>query len=362
MMDWGLPTDAQTSESGSSAVAVPTMRAWSVRAPGPVSRTPLRLEEVPRPIPSTGELLIAVEACGVCRTDLHVCEGDLPEHRPHVTPGHEVVGTVVEIGIDTDTAFQIGHRVGVPWLRSTCGMCAYCRRGAENLCMSSTYTGWDADGGYAEYVLAPADYALALPEGYTVDELAPLLCAGIIGYRALRRTSLPEGGRLGLYGFGGSAHLVAQVALQRGASVHVMTREPHARRLARELGATSVGEVHSHPSELLDAAIIFAPVGELVPVALSALDRGGVVTLAGIHMSDTPPLNYQQHLFHEREIRSVEANTREDATEFLRFAGEHRLQVTTTSYPLDDALLALRDLKAGRFAGAAVLRPDQRAN
>lgn len=357
-MDSGLPTDTPPPES--SVVAVSTMRAWSVTTPGPISSTPLHLREVPRPVPSAGELLIAVEACGVCRTDLHVCEGELPVHRSHVTPGHEVVGRVVEIGMDTDTAFRLGDQVGVPWLRSTCGVCPYCRRGAENLCPSSTYTGWDADGGYAEYMVAPADFALPLPDGYTVDELAPLLCAGIIGYRALRRTSLPEGGRLGLYGFGGSAHLVAQVALQRGASVHVMTREPHARSLARELGATSVGDVRSHPSELLDAAIIFAPVGDLVPVALSALDRGGVLALAGIHMSDTPPLNYQRHLFHEREVRSVEANTREDAIEFLRFAAQHRLTVTTTSYPLENALTALRDLKAGRFAGAAVLRPAHR--
>ncbi|OAH57149.1 alcohol dehydrogenase [Dietzia cinnamea] len=333
------------------------MRAWTVAEPAPVSVGPLRFSTVPRPSPATGELLVRVEACGVCRTDLHVCEGDLPVHRRRVIPGHEVVGEVVEIGEATQTTFRIGDRVGVPWLRSTCGRCGYCRRGAENLCATSTYTGWDADGGYAEYLVAPADYVLSLPAGYRVDELAPLLCAGIIGYRALRRTDLPVGGRLGLYGFGGSAHLVAQVALFGGARVHVMTREPDARRLALDLGVASAGDAYAAPPEPLDAAIIFAPVGDLVPVGLSALDRGGILALAGIHMTDTPPLDYRRHLFHEREIRSVEANTRQDAVDFLAFAGRHRLRVTTTAYALDDALTALRDLKAGRFSGAAVLRP-----
>lgn len=338
-----------------------TMQAWTVTTPGPVSGAPLRYGEVQRPSPTAGEVLIRVQACGVCRTDLHVCEGDLPVHRPHVIPGHEVVGVIAGIGPGTESDFRIGDLVGVPWLRSTCGRCTYCRRGAENLCPDSTYTGWDADGGYAEYVVAPAAYTLALPGGYAVDELAPLLCAGIIGYRALRRTDLPAGGRLGLYGFGGSAHLVAQMALHDGATVHVMTREPHARRLALELGAASANDAYATPPEPLDAAIIFAPVGDLVPVALSALDRGGILALAGIHMSDTPPLNYQRHLFHEREIRSVEANTRDDAVDFLAFAGRHRLHVTTRPYPLSDALTALRDLKAGRFPGAAVLHPGPTA-
>lgn len=334
------------------------MRAWTVTTPGPVSGTPMRFAEVPRPSPAPGELLIRVEACGVCRTDLHVCEGDLPVHRAEVVPGHEVVGEIVDIAGGSETAFRVGQRVGVPWLRSTCGRCTYCRRGAENLCPDSTYTGWDADGGYAEYVVAPAAYALSLPDGYEPHELAPLLCAGIIGYRALRRAELPPGGRLGLYGFGGSAHLVAQVARVEGATVHVMTREPEARRLALELGAASAGEAYASPPAPLDAAIIFAPVGDLVPVALSALDRGGTLALAGIHMTDTPPLDYRRHLFHERQVRSVEANTRDDAVEFLSFAGRHRLQVTTTSYRLGDALVALRDLEAGRFPGAAVLHPD----
>lgn len=347
-----------------------TMRAWRVTTPGPVSTAgsgstrdpgstpPLGFSRVPVPSPAAGEVLLRVRSCGVCRTDLHVCEGDLPVHRPHVTPGHEVVGEIAAIGPGTVTDLRVGETVGVPWLRGTCGRCVYCRRGAENLCPESTYTGWDADGGYAEYMVAPSDYVLALPQGYDADELAPLLCAGIIGYRALLRADLPQGGRLGLYGFGGSAHLVAQVALYRGARVHVMTREPGARRLALDLGATSATGAYDSPPEPLDSAIIFAPVGDLVPVALSALDRGGTLALAGIHMSDTPPLDYRRHLFHERQIRSVESNTRADAVEFLDFAGRHPLKVTTRPYRLDDALTALRDLEAGRFAGAAVLHPD----
>ncbi|PXW26001.1 UNVERIFIED_CONTAM: propanol-preferring alcohol dehydrogenase [Williamsia faeni] len=333
------------------------MRAWRVKSPGPVEDSPIELVVEPQPTPGTGELLLAVEACGVCRTDLHVTEGDLPVHRPGVVPGHEIVGRVVEIATGTTTDFQVGELVGVPWLRQTCGTCVYCRRGSENLCLSSLYTGWDHDGGYADFVVAPADYALALPTGYTPTELAPLLCAGIIGYRALKRAELPSGGRLGLYGFGGSAHLVAQVALHRGATLHVMTRDEKARDLALELGASSAQDTYDSPPEALDAAIVFAPVGDIVPTALEALDRGGTLSLAGIHMSDTPPLDYQRHLFHEKQIHSVEANTRSDAREFLRFADQHRLHIETTEYPLTEAHTALRDLKAGHFAGAAVLRP-----
>ena len=249
-----------------------------------------------------------------------------------------------------------GDRVGVAWLRHTCGQCGYCLRGRENLCPSSRYTGWDADGGYAEFTTVPAAFALRLPTGYSDVELAPLLCAGIIGYRALLRTDLPPGGRLGLYGFGGSAHLTAQVALAQGARVHVMTRGERARELALALGASSVQGSAEMPPEPLDAAILFAPVGDLVLPALAALDRGGVLAVAGIHLSDIPTLNYQQHLFFEREIRSVTANTRADARDFLAFAGAHRMAVSTPEYALDRADEALADLGAGRVAGAAVLR------
>ena len=334
------------------------MRAWQVESPGPVTGHPLRLhteDDVPRPGP--GELLLRVLACGVCRTDLHVTEGDLPVHRPGVTPGHEVVGEVAALGEDTGQSFAVGDRAGAAWLRSTDNTCKFCRRDAENLCPASTYTGWDADGGYAEYMTVPAAYAHKLPEGYSDTELAPLLCAGIIGYRALQRAELPPQGRLGIYGFGGSAHLAAQVALARGATVHVLTRGEQARRLALELGATSVGDAADMPPEPLDAAIMFAPVGDLVLPALAALDRGGTLSVAGIHLSDIPPLNYEKHLFQERQLRSVTANTRADAREFLGFAARHTLAVTVHPYPLDAADRALRDLKAGAFDGAAVLVP-----
>ncbi|MGW0020654.1 zinc-binding alcohol dehydrogenase family protein [Rhodococcus sp. NPDC003382] len=328
------------------------MRAWRVQTPGPIARGPLRAVREPVPEPGDGELLVRVLACGVCRTDLHVAEGDLPVHRQHVVPGHEVVAEV--IGGDLGT-HAIGDRVGIPWLRSTCGRCRYCLRGDENLCPQSTYTGWDADGGYAEFATVPANFALPLPSGYDPQTLAPLLCAGIIGYRALLRAQVPPGGTLGLYGFGGSAHLTAQVALAQGIRVHVMTRGDDAQRLALDLGASSAQGAYDTPPEPLDSAILFAPAGELVPTALEALDAGGTLALAGIHLTDVPTLNYQRHLFRERTVRSVTANTRRDAHEFLTFAGEHRLHVTTTRYPLDGADRALEDLSEGRFAGAAVL-------
>jgi len=334
------------------------MRAWHVEAPGPVTGRPLRLhteDDLPRPGP--GELLLRVLACGVCRTDLHVTEGDLPPHRPGVTPGHEVVGEVAGLGEGALNGFAVGDRAGAAWLRWTDNECRYCTRGAENLCPNSRYTGWDADGGYAEYMTVPAAYAHRLPEGYSDTELAPLLCAGIIGYHALQRADLPPGGRLGLYGFGGSAHLAAQVALARGATVHVLTRGEQARRLALELGVASVGEAADMPPEPLDSAILFAPVGDLVLPALAALDRGGTLAIAGIYLSDIPPLNYEKHLFQERQLRSVTSNTRADAREFLDFAAARKLQVTVHPYPLDAADQALRDLKAGRFDGAAVLTP-----
>ena len=336
------------------------MRAWHVAAPGPVSGHPLHLstaDDAPRPGP--GELLLRVLACGVCRTDLHVTEGDLAPRRPTppgVTPGHEVVGEVAALGEGAE-GFAVGDRAGAAWLRWTDQQCKFCRRGAENLCPNSLYTGWDADGGYAEYLTVPAAYAHHLPPGYSDAELAPLLCAGIIGYRALKRAELPPGGRLGLYGFGGSAHLAAQVALAQGATVHVLTRGEQAQRLARELGAASVGGAADMPPEPLDSAILFAPVGDLVLPALAALDRGGTLAIAGIYLSDIPPLNYERHLFQERQLRSVTSNTRADAREFLAFAAAHKLAVTTHEYPLDDADQALRDLKAGAFDGAAVLIP-----
>lgn len=309
--------------------------------------------EVPRPGPA--ELLVAVRACGVCRTDLHVTEGDLPVHREHVIPGHEVVGEVLEVGPEVGAEFGAGDRVGIAWLRHTCGVCKYCRRGDENLCPESRYTGWDADGGYAEFATVPAAFAHRLPGGYSDSELAPLLCAGIIGYRSLLRAELPPGGRLGIYGFGGSAHITAQVALAQGAELHVMTRGVEAQELAIKLGAASAQGAADPPPVPLDAAILFAPVGDLVLPAAEALDRGGTLAIAGIHLSDIPTLNYQRHLFQERQIRSVTSNTRADARAFLDFAGRHHIEVTTPEYALGQADQALSDLAAGRIAGAAVL-------
>nr|WP_307568621.1 zinc-binding alcohol dehydrogenase family protein [Streptosporangium lutulentum] len=337
------------------------MDAWVVARPGPIGSGPLERVRLPVPVPGPGEVLVEVEACGVCRTDLHLAEGDLSPRRPRTVPGHEVVGRVVASGPASERLAP-GSRVGVAWLRSTCGRCRHCLRGAENLCPFSTYTGWDADGGYAGYLTVPEDYAYPLPEDVPAEKLAPLLCAGIIGYRALLRCDLPPGGRLGIYGFGGSAHLTAQVALAQGATVHVLTRSARARELARTLGAASAGGDTDAPPEPLDAAILFAPVGELVPVALAALDRGGVLAVAGIHLSDIPPLNYQRHLFQERTLRSVTANTRADGRAYLDLASAHPPRVTTVPYPFDSADRALDDLAAGRFEGAAVLIEDANAH
>lgn len=260
------------------------MRAWVVETPGPVDGHPLRLVEQEAPTPGPGEVRVAVSVCGVCRTDLHLAEGDLPPHAPATVPGHEVVGVVDALGPGA-TRFALGERIGIAWLRHTCGVCRFCARGDENLCLAPRFTGWDADGGYAEHAVVDERFAYRLPERFGDEEVAPLLCAGIIGYRALKRADLPDGGRLGIYGFGGSAHLAAQVALAQGATVHVLTRSADARRLALELGAASAAGTYDPPPEPLDAAIVFAPVGDIVPAALEALDRGGTCAIAGIHLS-----------------------------------------------------------------------------
>ncbi len=334
------------------------MRAWSVRSPGTVDGRPLELVERPDPEPAAGQVRIRVTTCGVCRTDLHVTEGDLPVHRGGVIPGHEVVGRVDLLGAGA-TRFEVGQRVGAAWLASTCGHCRFCRRHDENLCIEPTFTGWDIDGGYADYVCADERYLYELPDVFSDTEAAPLLCAGIVGYRALKRAALPPAGRLGIYGFGGSAHLAAQVALHQGATVHVLTRSAEARQLALDLGASSVGDAYRAPPEPLDAAILFAPVGDLVPTALAALDRGGTLAIAGIHLSDIPVLNYQTHLFQERQLRSVTANTRQDGVEFLALAAQIPIRPHTVTYPLDHADQALRDLAHDRVNGAAVLTVER---
>jgi propanol-preferring alcohol dehydrogenase len=330
------------------------MRSWVVHRPGPITAGPLRLVEREIPVPGPGQLLIRVLCCGVCRTDLHLAEGDLQPRRQDTTPGHEVVGEVVAAGPGT-SRFRAGDRVGAAWLAGTDGSCRFCRRGRENLCPASTYTGWDIDGGYAQYLVAAEAYLHRLPAGLTDQQIAPLLCAGIIGYRALHRAALPPGGTLGIWGFGGSAHITAQVAIAQGAAVHVFTRAPAARELALELGAASAQDSFDPAPEPLDSAIIFAPVGELVLPALAALDRGGTVAIAGIYLSDIPQLDYARHLFQERELRSVTANTRGDAEEFLRLAERLHLRISVTPYPFDQADKALADLAADRITGAAVL-------
>ncbi len=331
------------------------MRAMTLEAQSAARTAPLRLRDLPVPVPGPGEVLVAVDVCGVCRTDLHVVEGDLPLQRSPTIPGHEVVGRVVAHGPGAG-ALPLGTRVGVAWLHAACGECAYCRRGDENLCTAPRFTGWTEPGGYAEYLCAPEAFVYRLPDGLAARDAAPLLCAGIIGYRALRRSGIRPGEALGLYGFGASAHIALQVARYWGCPVHVATRGARHRALARELGAAWVGDSQERPPVPLRAAILFAPAGELVPVALAALDRGGTLAVAGIHVSGIPPLDYQAHLFQERALLSVTANTRADGRELLALAARIPLHTRTEEFGLADANEALRRLADDEVAGAAVLR------
>jgi alcohol dehydrogenase, propanol-preferring len=333
------------------------MRAMLLRQPGPIEDAPLAWVERPDPSPREGELLLRVEVCGVCRTDLHVVEGDLPPHRDAIIPGHEIVGRVLGKGPGC-ARFAEGARVGVAWLRGTCGACRFCARGAENLCLDPRFTGWDEHGGYAELTVVPEAFAYALPEDANARDLAPLLCAGIIGYRAYVRSGVRPGGRLGLYGFGGSAHVTIQVARHHGCEVYVFSRGGEHRALAEELGAAWVGDSFDAPPRPLDGAILFAPAGELVLPALEALDRGATLAVAGIHLSDVPPLDYERHLFHERTLTSVTANTRRDGRELLELAAEVPIRTRTRAYSLEEANESLRDLKADRIRGAAVLENE----
>jgi propanol-preferring alcohol dehydrogenase len=332
------------------------MLGWAVSGK---SGGPGRLVSVERAQPAPGpfDVLVRVEVCGICRTDLHLADADLAPRAKLRIPGHEVVGDVVAIGAQA-TRFGVGDRVGIAWLRGTCGVCRACRRGRENLCRSATFTGWDADGGYAQYAVVHEGYAYALPAQVSAASLAPLLCSGIIGYRALKRARLPPGGRLGIYGFGASAHLTAQLALAQGYEVHVLTRGESARQLALELGAASVGDAADAPPVPLDGAVLFAPAGELVPVALASLEQGGTLALAGIYLSDIPALDYHRHLFRERTLTSVTANTRTDGEEFLRLAAAVGISPQVTSYVFEDADQALEDLAQGALTGAAVLNVD----
>ena len=330
------------------------MRALALAAQAPIETGPLRAEERSVPEPAAGEVLVRVLACGVCRTDLHVVEGDLPLVRSPIVPGHQVVGRVERSGPGA-ARFVPGERVGIAWLRSTCGACAFCSSGRENLCERCEFTGWHADGGFADYAVVPAAYAYRIPPAFTDAEAAPLLCAGIIGYRALKRSEVPPGGRLGIYGFGSSAHVTLQVARARGCEVFVCTREASHRELARRLGAAWVGDLHDALPAPTDGAIIFAPIGDLVPVALRNLARGGTLALAGIYMTPVPALDYARDLFYERQVRSVTANTRADGEELFAEALRIPIRPETTTFPLADANRALALLKRGGFTGSGVL-------
>jgi alcohol dehydrogenase, propanol-preferring len=326
-----------------------------VHTPAAIESNPLTLADLETPEPQPGEMLVRVTACGVCRTDLHVTEGDLVPKHPRIVPGHEVVGVVERLG-EGCKRFVPGARVGIAWLRETCGICAWCRRGRENLCPSARFTGWDHDGGYAEFATVREDFAYAVPVNVPDGEIAPLLCAGIIGYRAIKRAEVRPGSKVGLYGFGGSAHLAIQVLKHWGCRVFVMSRGGVHRDLAHELGAAWIGEAEEQPPAPLDAAILFAPAGNLVLPALAALDRGGILAVAGIYLSPIPPLDYDRHLFNEKELRSVTANTRADGEEFLKLAGEIPIRTHTIAMNLEDANRALNMLKHDELKGAAVLR------
>lgn len=331
------------------------MKAMVVEKRGPLEERPLQSVERPIPAPGAGEALIRVEVCGICRTDLHVVEGELPVHKNPVVPGHQVVGEITRLGPHT-SRFQVGDRVGVAWLWAACGACFYCLRGDENLCELPQFTGYDVDGGYAEYIVAQEAFIYPLPADLPSHQAAPLLCAGIIGYRALHRSDIRKGGRLGLYGFGASAHVVIQIARYWGCEVYVATRGERHRQLAKELGAAWVGEAVDVPPVKLDAAIIFAPAGELVPAALRAVERGGTVAVAGIYMTDIPTLHYGTELFYEKNLRSVTANTRRDGEDLLRLASEIPIRTHTELFDLEQANEALSRLKHDGIQGAGVLK------
>ena len=331
------------------------MKAAAIFTPAPIESNPLKLIDLEPPVPGPGEVLLRVLVCGVCRTDLHVSEGDLPPRHPRIVPGHEVVGVVERCGPDANR-FGVGEKVGIAWLRETCGTCVYCRRGNENLCPNARFTGYDHDGGYAEYAVVREDFAYGLPQGLGVEETAPLLCAGIIGFRAMKRAGVKPDSTVGLYGFGGSAHIALQVARYWGCHVFVMTRGGKHREHAKELGADWVGTADERPPAPLDSAILFAPAGDLVPPALEALDQGGILAIAGIYLSPVPTLDYERHLFHEKELRSVTANTRADGEELLDLAGKIPIRTTTVAFGLDQANQALQMLKHDELKGAGVLR------
>src|ERR1700728_2747352 len=331
-----------------------TMKASVLPHPAPIESNPLEYTDVGKPTPSGTQVLVRVSACGICRTDLHVIEGELALRKSPITPGHQVVGVVESVG-DRAQRQDIGSRVGIAWLHSTDGTCEYCRANKENLCNDPTFTGWTVDGGYAEYALAEESFVYPIPEGFDDLKAAPLLCAGIIGFRALRLSAIERGGRLGLYGFGAAAHVAIQVARHWGAEVYACTRDDRHQKLAIELGAVWAGGTVAETPKKLDSAIIFAPAGEIVPAALKALRKGGTLALGGIHMSNIPPLDYDL-LYGERVVRSVANNTRADGHDFLKVAAAIPVHISTEVFPLEEANRALNALKNDAIRGAAVLK------
>jgi propanol-preferring alcohol dehydrogenase len=333
------------------------MKACLLQTPTAIETNPLEYADIATPQPKSGQVLVRVHACGVCRTDLHVIEGELPARKSPVIPGHQVVGVIEKRG-EGAQRFAIGARVGVAWLHQTDGTCEYCRAGAENLCDHPKFTGYSVDGGYAEFIVAPEDFVYPIPEGFPDEQAAPLLCAGIIGFRSLRLSGIKAGGCLGFYGFGAAAHVAIQVARHWGVDVYASTRDARHQNLALELGAVWAGGTVDEPPKKLDAAIVFAPAGEIVPAALKALKKGGVLVLGGIHMSPIPSFNYDL-LYQERVIRSVANNTRKDGEDFLRVAAEIPVRTRVQSFPLREANRALNALKNDAIPGAAVLRVSE---
>lgn len=333
------------------------MKACLLNAPARIESNPLQFADVPVPEPGKGEVLVRVRACGVCRTDLHVIEGELAPRKSPIIPGHQVAGVIEKMGEGSER-FALGARVGVAWLHKTDGVCLYCRLGEENLCDHPEFTGYTVHGGYAEYIVAPEDFIYALPDGFSDEQAAPLLCAGIIGFRCLRLSGIKAGGRLGFYGFGSAAHVAIQVARHWDVTVYASTRDARHQKLAMELGAAWAGGTLDAPPEKLDAAIVFAPAGEIVPAALAALRKGGVLVLGGIHMSPIPSFSYEL-LYQERMIRSVANNTRKDGEDFLRVAAEIPIRTHVQIFSLREANRALNALKNDAIPGAAVLRVSE---
>lgn len=331
------------------------MKAMLLKAPRPIEEKPLVVAEVEKPTPGPQEVRLKILTCGICHTDLHVIEGELPSKKLPVIPGHQIVGVVESVGKKV-TRFRVGDKVGVAWLNSTCGKCEFCLEGKENLCEKASFTGYDVDGGYAEYTVVSQDFAYPIPKGFSDVEAAPLLCAGVIGFRALILSEIEKGGRLGLFGFGASAHIVIQIAKYWGCQVYVFTRGEEHRKLARDLGAVWAGGAEDTPPTKMQSAIIFAPAGKLVLEALRVLEKGGTLALAGIYMTPIPEMDYQEHLYYEKTVRSVTNSTRKDAEDLLELAGKIPIRAEVQEFPLEEANRALLLLKQGKIQGAGVLR------